>query len=96
MTYKNLEKARAKRIENRKKVWKKKHSKKEQINLRINQSERNMIIALMYLGKYNSMSEAILSAVAHESEDLGHYYFAKEEIEREIMNAKDERFKEFL
>ena len=95
MTYKNLEKARAKRIENRKKVWKKKHSKKEQINLRINQSERNMIIALMYLGKYNSMSEAILSAVAHELEDLGHYNFAKEEIEREIMNAKDERFKEF-
>ena len=55
-----------------------------------------MIIALMYLGHYNSMSEAILSAVAHELEDVGHYRFAKEELKRELENATDERFKEFL
>ena len=59
-----------KRVENRKKMWKKKHLKKEQINLRLNQSEKNMIVALMYLGHYRSMSEAILSAVAHELEDM--------------------------
>lgn len=84
------------RNKNRKKRWKLKHQKKEQINIRLNKTEKNMILALMFLGKYNSMSEAILSAVAHELEDLGHYNLAKEELEREIDNAKDERFKEFL
>lgn len=85
-----------KRVENRKKMWKKKHLKKEQINLRLNQSEKNMIVALMYLGHYRSMSEAILSAVAHELEDMGHYKLAKEELDREMKHAKDERFQEFL
>jgi len=86
----------AERAKKRKAIWKKKHLKKEQINLRINENEKNMIVALMYLGKYSSMSEAILSAVAHELEDLGHYNLAKEELEREMAYAKDERFQEFL
>ena len=80
----------------RKQKWRLRHRKKEQMNIRITQKEKHMIIALMYLGKYASMSQAILSAVAHELEDLGYYNYAKEELEREIENATDERFKEFL
>ncbi len=67
-----------------------------QVHIRVNKSEKQMIIALMYLGKYKSMSQAILSAVAHELEDVGHYRFAKEELKKELENATDERFKEFL
>lgn len=55
-----------------------------------------MILALMYLGHFNSMSEAILCAVAHELEDIGHYRFAKEELQKEIENATEERKEEFL
>lgn len=80
----------------RKQKWRLRHLKKGQINIRVSKIEKQMIIALMYLGHYNTMSEAILSAVAHELEDLGQYKFAKEELKKELENATDERFKEFL
>ena len=80
----------------RKEKWRDRHIKKSQINLRISKKEKEMILALMYLGHFNSMSEAILCAVAHELEDIGHYRFAKEELQKEIDNATEERKEEFL
>ena len=56
-----------------------------------------MIIALMYLGNYHSMSETIMNAVAHELEDIGEYKYAKQQLAKEKRDhVNDKRFEEFL